>query len=196
MDAVSLVRLRWRLRGAWMWPTFVVCVVLDGVIGHWLPISGDSESPVAGWLLGMFLSLVGVAVLGPILGIGLRRLRPELPKVVARDYAGTAVIVAVTLTLLSAGALHQRSIAADHHALQDATARAEAFIGDRAPLAFRLNLGSASVYELQPPEIYRVCVQNRAHTRSYCVVVDRRRPFKASVSFSGYESNALLSEGT
>ena len=33
-------RVRWRLRGAWMWPTFVALTLLDGLVLHLLPPVG------------------------------------------------------------------------------------------------------------------------------------------------------------
>jgi hypothetical protein len=196
MDGAPLLRLRWRLHGAWMWPTFIALTVVDGVLAGWLPIAGQSESPVAGWLLATFLSLVGIAVAAPLLGLLLRRVRPDMPKVVARDYAGTAVVVAVSTALVIAGLVHHATVVANQRALEDAVARAEAFIGDRAPAAFRANLGSADTYELQPPLIYRTCVSNQQRTRSYCVIVDRSKPFADSVKPSGSTPNQVLAQGT
>jgi hypothetical protein len=196
MDGVSLVRLRWRLHGAWMWPTFVGLALLDGLLLAWHPITGDRQSFVGGWLLGVFLSLVGVVVAVPLFGMILRRVRPDMPKVVARDYAGTGVVMAVTVALFAAGLAHHATITADQHALQDAVARAEAFIGDRAPAQFAENLASADTYEIQPPRLYRTCVPNPPRTRYYCVVVDRRKPFASSVRASGSEPNQILSQDT
>lgn len=196
MVTTPLVRMRWRLRGAWLWPAFVLLTLVDGAIVHWLPLAGDRESPVAGWLLGFFLSLLGIVVISPLLAYGLRRLRPDMPRVVARDYAGATVVVTVTAVLLLAGALHQQTVNADQHALQDAIARAEAFIGDRAPARFIDSHAAIDVYALQPPEIYRVCAHSRDHTATYCVVVNRSEPFGRSVRPSGHEPNSLLSEGT
>jgi hypothetical protein len=196
MDGAPLLRLRWRLHGAWMWPTFIVLAVVDGALVSWRPIAGQSESPVAGWLLATFLSLVGIAVAAPLLGMLLRRIRPDMPKVVARDYAGTGVVVAVSAALLIAGLVHHATVVADQRALEDAVARAEAFIGDRAPAVFRANLGSADTYELQPPLIYRTCVSNPQRTRSYCVIVDRSKPFADSVRPSGSTPNQVLAQGT
>jgi hypothetical protein len=105
------------------------------------------------------------------------------------------VVLLVTVSLLSAGLLHHSQVARDNRALQDAIARAVAFIGDRAPAEFRANLGRSSTYEIQPGTIYRTCVRNRAGTRTYCVVVKRNLPFHRSVSFAGYEPNAALSQG-
>lgn len=196
MDGAPITRLRWRLHGAWMWPSFVVLTVLDGLLVHWFPLSGDSESPMTGWLIGLFAGLIVIVLLAPALGYALRKLRPDMPKVVARNYAGTAALIALTLILLTAGLSHRSTINNDQHALQDAIARAQAYIGVHAKPEFQTNLQQASAYELQPPTIYRVCVPNAAQTRTYCVIVHRDRPFATSVSFSGYEPNSVLSEGT
>ncbi len=196
MDGARFTRLRWRLHGAWLWPTFLVLTILDGLIVHWLPLAGDSESPIAGVLIGAFLGLAGIAVFAPLAGIGLRRLRPDMPKVVARDYTGTVAIMAITLVLIIAGLAHRATINNDRRALQDAIARAEAYIGTNAPQPYRVDLRRASAYELQPPMIYRVCVPNVSGTRTYCVVVHRNWPFARSVSFAGYEPNSVLDQGT
>jgi len=194
MVTTPLVRMRWRLRGAWLWPAFVALTLADGAIVHWLPLAGDHESPVAGWLIGLFSSLLAIAVISPLLARGLRRFRPDMPRVVARDYAGAAVVVAVTAVLLIAGLLHRQTVNSDQHALQDAIARAQAFVGDRAPARFQSSRAAVDTLPIQPPQIYRVCVHSGA--RTYCVIVNRSRPFGRSVRFSGYEPNSLLGEGT
>lgn len=196
MDRTALVRWRWRLRGAWMWKAFVALTLADGLIGHLLPPEGDGQSAVGAWLLGVFLSLAAIIVLSWPLTVLIRRVRRDLPKVIARDYAGTTAVLAVTAGLLAAGLIHQHTLTGDEHALADATARAQAYIGDHAPREFRENLRALDTYELQPPELYRTCVHNRAYTRTYCVIVDRSKPFARSVRFAGYEPNGLLSQGT
>jgi len=193
---MSLARLRWRLHGAWMWPSFVLLTLVDGAVVHWLPLAGDSESAVSGWLVGVFFSLVAIVLISPALGWLLRRLRADMPKVVARDYAGTTVVLAVTACLLGVGLAHHSQVTSDTRALEDAVARAEAYIGDRAPAQFARNLSSANTYEIQPDRIYRTCVSNVQRTRDYCVVVKRNLPFGRSVFFAGSEPNWLLSEGT
>jgi hypothetical protein len=207
MDAVSLIRLRWRLRGAWMWPSFVVLTLVDGAIVHWLPPVGDRGSPIAGWLGGWIYSLVGIVVLTPPLGWVIRRVRPDMPRVVARDYAGAGVCVAVTLSVLAGGLVHRHVVNDDKAALQDATARAEAYIGDRAPAAFQALQGDRlETFEVQPPQLYRVCAGVSTGVtagfspdpgyRWYCVVVDRSKPFGQGVKYDGSEPNSLLSQGT
>src|SRR5438309_1987385 len=107
MEQVWASRLRWRLRGAWQWPVFGVLVVGDAVLLHVLPVAGDDGAgPVGALLLAGFFNLVAVAVVGPLGGWALRSRRPDLPKVVASDYAGTVAMVVVTGVLLGIGLVH------------------------------------------------------------------------------------------
>jgi hypothetical protein len=191
-----LVRLRWRRAGAWLWPSFVLLTIADAAIGHGLPPAGSTETLFAAALLGLVLNVLGVLLLSRPIGWALRRARPELPRFVARDYAGTFVVMAVTGALLLAGAMHRPAIQAERRAMQDAIVRAQAWIGDRAPDEFRRNLEFVSVLAIQGGTIYRACVPNVQNTKSYCVIVDRTKPFDQSVRFSGYEPNATLASGT
>jgi hypothetical protein len=191
-----LVRLRWRRAGAWLWPSFIVFTVADGVIGHGLPPAGSTESLTAAALLGLVLNLLGVLLLSRPLGWLLRRARRDLPTIVARDYGGTLVVLALTATLVLLGVIHRPAIRASQHAMQDAIARAQAWIGDRAPDEFRRNLQVVSLFAIQAGTVYRACVPNVQSTKNYCVIVDRSQPLGQSVRFSGYEPNSTLASGT
>ncbi|MDE3131931.1 MAG: hypothetical protein KGL16_12335 [Acidobacteriota bacterium] len=197
MDARPLVRLRWRLRGAWLWPSFVVLTLADGAIVAALPYTGDSASFVYGWLLGVILSLLAIVVLAPPLGAAVRRLRPDMPRVVARDYAGALIVAAVSCALLAAGLVHRQAVAHDHNAAYEAAARAESYIGAHAPRAFMGDISRPAIYPLQSPQLYYVCVAaTSGAARHYCVVVDLSKPFGRSVRHAGAESIGLLSQGT
>jgi hypothetical protein len=195
MEAGWLARARWRRRGAWLWPTFVAATLADGVIGSALPPSGESETALAAGLAGCVLSLIGIVVLSAPVAAAVRRLRGDLPRVVARDYAGTAIVVAVMLALLVAGILHRPTILAHHRAMQDAIARAQAWIGDHAPGDFRTNLDRTSTFAIEPGSIYRTCVPSRDWRHAFCVVVNTRLPLASSVSFDGHEPNSVLAAG-
>ena len=198
MDAAPLVRLRWRLRGAWLWPLFVVLTLADGLIHHELPITGDVDGSFAGGaLLGAVANIIAIIVLTAPLGRAVRRVRPDMPMVVARNYAGALTTIAVTAVLLSAGLIHRHVIASDLNDLNDATTRAEVYIGAHAPAQFRKHLDRLSTYEVQPPEIYRTCAaaDAAADPPYYCVVVNRQRPFGKGVTYDGSESNIQLSQG-
>jgi hypothetical protein len=191
-----LVRLRWRRAGAWLWPAFIALTIADAVIGHLLPPLGATESLAGAALLALVANLLAVLLLSRPLGMVFRRLRPDLPMVVARDYGGTLVVLAVTTIIATAGLFHRPAIEADQRATQDAITRAQAWIGDRAPAEFRRNLQFVSLLAIQPGTIYRACVPNAAGTRDFCVIVNRGLPFERSVTFSGYEPNSLMGAGT
>jgi hypothetical protein len=190
-----LARVRWRRRGAWLWPTFAALTVFDGIIGVALPMSGDSQSLVGGLLAGMLLNLLAVLAIATPGGALLRRRRPDLPRIVARDYAGTFAVVLVASVITIVGLTHRSSIDANQRALTDALARAAAWMGDRAPAEFRANLDHLNTYAIEPGHLYRTCVKSRSSQRTYCVIVKRDAPFGHSVTFAGYESNAMFAAG-
>jgi hypothetical protein len=196
MDGASLHRLRWRLRGAWLWPAFVALTIADAVVGHMLPPAGDGQSVVSAALVALVLNLIAVILLSRPLGAVLRRARGDLPGIVARDYAGTTVVVVISLALLTAGLLHRSTLQAQRSTMNDAIKRAQAYIGDRAPAQFRRNLELVDTFVIQPGSIYRTCVPSDDRKRTYCVIVNDKLPFTRSVSFGGYEPNEVMSAGT
>src|SRR4051812_50151614 len=88
-------RLRWRLRGAMLWPAFMVAVVVEAVLLDRLPVSGDDGPGLfAAVLLAGFANLLLVAVAPPLAGRWLRRRRPGVPPGIATDRAGAGLVPA------------------------------------------------------------------------------------------------------
>jgi hypothetical protein len=195
MGGGLVARVRWRRRGAWLWPAFIAATIADGLVGHLLPPAGESQTIVSALLIGLVLNLIGVILLSHPVGALVRRTRHDLPKLIARDYGGTMVVLAIAAGVLGVGLLHRGSVLADQRSFRDATVRAQAFIGDRAPAQFRANTGAATTFAIQEGSIYRVCVPSSDRKQTYCVIVNTRLPFARSVSFSGYEPNSMFAEG-
>lgn len=196
MDRASLARARWRYRGAWLWPMFVVLSFGDGLVGHALPVSGHQQSVPGGVLVGLGLNLLAVVLLSRPLGALLRRRRRDLPTGVARNYAGTLCLVLVSCGFVAAGLATRSDLRSDDAAYRDAFVRAAAYIGDRAPAQFVRDLARADTFTIQTGSIYRTCVPNPAGTRTYCVIVRRSLPLARSVVFDGYEPNSVFAAGT
>jgi hypothetical protein len=196
MDGGWLARLRWRHRGAWLWPTFVLVTIVDGLVVHALPMAGDTQTLVGGIVLALVFNVIAVLLFSRPLGALLRRRRTDMPVGVARNYGGTAAVGLVTLAILGLGLLHHPNLIAQRRALRDAVVRAEAFIGARAPTAFRQMAAHPDTYTIQSGEIYRTCVPNSAGTRTYCVIVKTHLPLAQSVVFAGYEPNSVFGAGT
>src|ERR1700761_7585719 len=181
MDVAWLARARWRWRGAWMWPAFVVMAIVDGVVGHELPVNPPSQSVVAGVVIGLILNLVCIVVLSAPLGALLRRVRPDLPVIIARNYAGTACVLLVTVGFVGVGLASRSSIGHDRTVMHDAVVRAAGYIGEHAPAPFAARAYHTDVLTIQEGLVYRVCVWNAAPSRDYCVIVDVHQPFGQGV---------------
>jgi hypothetical protein len=200
MDGAILVRVRWRLRGAWRWRAFTGLTVVDAFIGHWLPPAGETQSLAGAAIDGLVLNLLAVLLLTRPVGALVRRVRRDLPAVVARDYAATWLALGVSAAVLAAGLAHRASIHANQAAMHEAVARAQAWIGDRAPPQFRREARQPSVLEIQAGHVYRACAISPATgspgvARSFCVVVDLDKPWARSVRFAGYEPNSVFAQG-
>jgi len=191
MERVWTARLRWRLRGAWLAPLLVVLTIADALLIHVRPLAGDGRTHLVGaLLLASFVNLVAVAALAPFAGMALRRLRPDLPAVVARDYAGATLVVAVTAGLLTAGLLHHDTVMRNRAALTDAHARGQAWIGAHVPEQVRRHVALADTVEIVAGSVYRTCAPTMGADRAWCVVVRTDVPFPRGIRFAGGEPNA------
>lgn len=195
MDAGWLARLRWRRRGAWLWPTFVALTIVDALVGHLLPSSGDAESIPGAALAGLVANLIAVILLSRPLGAVLRRAKPDLPGVVARNQAGTSVVLALTAVLIGIGIAHHATVVNHERAMAQAIVRAQAWIGAHAPATFARDLRRMDTFAIQPGSLYRSCVPNGPRSRTYCVIVNTNAPFPRGVTFAGYEPNSVFSQG-
>ncbi len=195
MEGAWLARARWRRRGAWLWPTFVAAVVFDALSVHMLPVVGDRQSIFGGLLAGMICSLLALLLASRPLGALLRRRQPDLPAMIARDYAGTFAVLVVSALILTGGLLHRATIEHRQNMLRDAIVRAEAYIGTHAPAPFAVNALHTDTFTIQPG-MYRTCAPSRdIGTRYYCVIVRTALPLAQSVVFSGSEPNAAFAQG-
>jgi hypothetical protein len=163
------------MRGAWMWPAFAAFTVVDGLLLHLQPIAGDGTAIVPAFLLAGFFNLVAVAVVAKLAGwVVRRRWRRDLPRTVAQDYAGTALLVAVAAGVLAAGLAHRG--AADS-AKADFTAQSLAvrrWARTQAPPAYRRNVDRADTLRLDT-DLYRTCLPGPDPARELCVYVNTDR---------------------
>jgi hypothetical protein len=195
MDSAWFTRMRWRRRGAWMWPSFVALTVADACLMHALPLEGDSEALVPALIFAGFWNFLAVVVVAHPVSAMVRRVRRDLPRFVARDYAGTWLMIAIAAAIAAAGLANHSTVTSDSAAMRDAEARAVAWIGYRAPPPFRSELRHATTFTIQTGSLYRTCVPSAAGSRTYCVIVNDREPVNRSVRFAGYEPNAAFAVG-
>jgi hypothetical protein len=150
-------RLRWRLRGALQWPLFAGLTVADAVLLQALPLSGRHTDFFAALLLAMFCNLLAVAALGRLAARRLRTRRPDLPRVVAEDRAGSALLVLVSVGLLTAGIAHAPARHAADRAFAAQRAAVRAYVIAHGAAVYRANLGGMLTRE-QSDGFFRTCV--------------------------------------
>jgi hypothetical protein len=179
-ERLWLRRLRWRMRGAWLWPAFAGLTVIDGILITTLPPYGwTPPGIVGGLLLAGFANLLLLAVVAPAAGILLRRRRRDLPRPIAFDYAGTTLFCALTLTLVIAGIAHRPAVAARNDDARALSAAVHAYVMAEAP-EWADGLERIEIREYAP-EVFRACVPGPDPTKALCLVVDTdRRPARVT----------------
>jgi hypothetical protein len=171
-EALWQTRLRWRLRGAMLWPAFVVAVLVDAVLLDRLPVSGDAGPGLfAAVLLAGFLNLGLVAVAAPLAGHWLRRRRPEMPTVIATDRAGAVLLAAACALVAVLGLMHRSTVRAAREDLRAQAAQARRFVLSQAPREFQANADHLDTVK-EGHDLYRTCVAGPDPDRAFCVFVN------------------------
>jgi hypothetical protein len=176
--AVWRSRLRWRLSGAWQWPAFVVLTAVDAVVLSRLPFAGGRANLLGCVLAAGLLNVIVLAVVPRPGGWLVRRWRPQLPREVAADQAGTAGLVVLTVLLVVGGVVHRPALQANDDTLATAVREARVFAAHRAPARF-LPLHDADTWQ-QGPHLFRTCFAGPDPRRDFCVIVrtDEAVPIK------------------
>jgi hypothetical protein len=173
MEGVERVwhrRLRWRLRGAWQWPAFVVLTLVDGILLVVLPpYDGAPENVFPGVVLAGFVNLIAVAVAAPAAGALLRRVRPDLPRLIASNYMGAWLLAATTATLVAGGLVHRSAVEAEQ-ARERAVAVAMHDYVIREEPRLRSSVGSIDLIRIDS-DYYRACVPGDDPRHWLCLFV-------------------------
>jgi hypothetical protein len=185
-------RLRWRLRGAWMWPTFVALTLADGVVLHLLPPLrfGFSEvglSLVAGILIATFGNLVLVGAIAPWLArrmVARRAAEDELRvpaqalREVMADRFGTVLLALGFVGVLASGLASIPLINGETDSRNRAARALVSYVHARAPAEIRANNNQGAVETVRLADGYfRSCIPFRDRRRWWCVFIDaNKRP--------------------
>jgi hypothetical protein len=182
-------RMRWRLRGAWMWPVFAVLTLVDAVLLHTFPLAGQATGLVAGLLLGAFFNLLVIAVVAPLVAILVRRRRPDLPRVVAVDYVGTVLLLGVTATFLVIGLSHRSTILASQDAMALQAGVASRYVAAQGPPDHQARVHEMTTLQFED-QLYRTCVPGDDPDRWLCLFVDTSTSPAGVTLDANRESNA------
>jgi hypothetical protein len=173
MEGVERVwhrRLRWRMRGAWQWPAFIALTLVDALLLVLLPpYEGAPENLFPGVILAGFVNLIAIVLLAPPAGRLLRRRRPDLPRMVAANYAGAAVVAAISAVLLAGGLAHRSAAQAAARQEQEVAAAMHQYVSAQAP-EYRGSLGAIDLIRLDE-DYYRACIPGDDDRHWLCLFV-------------------------
>ena len=173
MEGVERVwhrRLRWRLRGAWQWPAFMVLTLVDAVLLVRLPpYDGGPEHLFPAVVLAGFVNLLAVVVLAPTIGRLIRRRRPDLPRLIAANYAGAASLAAISVVVVVAGLAHRSAMRAELDRQQVVAAAMQDFVVEQAP-EHRDSVATVDVIRIDR-DYYRACIPGDDARHWFCLFV-------------------------
>jgi hypothetical protein len=184
-------RLRWRLTGAWQWPTFVVLTPVDAVVLARLPFSGGRSDLLGCLLAAGFLNLIVVATVPHAGGALLRRRRAHLPREIAGDQAGTAGLVVLAALLLAGGLAHRPALRQSDDEAARAVSAAVTFAAHRAPAAYRPLHDIDTVRN--GSHVFRTCFAGPDPRRDFCVFVRTDEPTPILRRDPDQRPNAVIS---
>lgn len=189
--AVWRSRLRWRLSGAWQWPTFAVLTVVDAVILARLPFSGGRANLLGCLLAAGLLNVIVVAVVSPVGGWLVRRRRPDLPREIAGDRAATIGLVALCVVLLVGGLAHRPALKANDELVSTVLRESRIFAAHRAPAQYLPLRGADTVQ--QGPDLFRTCYPGPDPRRDFCVFIRTDEPVLVKRVDPDQRPNATIS---
>jgi hypothetical protein len=172
-------RVRWRLRGAWMWPTFVAVTLLDGLLLHLLPPVGTGVDLIPAILLATFGNLIVIGALAPWLARRTWNRRPAAepgapPKAqleVLSDRIGTGLLLATVVGVVAAGLAARPTVVSE---TEDTERNAQAFrslVLSRGDQELIRNLETANTVRLGD-DFFRTCVARDDRRHFFCAFID------------------------
>ena len=176
-------RLRWRLRGALMWPAFTILTVGDGLLLHYLPPNRTGVKLVPAFIIASFANLFLLGAVAPWIA---RRLlarervahgpegREPLPAEVVLDRTATVLLTLAAVGLLAAGLGNRPVIVSETNATKEAAERAQSFVLAHGTAEAKANLETANTRRLADG-YFRVCVNLNDRSRAFCMLIDTKK---------------------
>ena len=175
-------RMRWRLRGAWMWPSFIALTLLDGLLLHLLPPVREGIEIIPGILLATFGNLILIGAVGPWLARRLWKRReaaepgapPKAQLEVLSDRIGTGLLVASVFGILAAGLAARPLIVVETDQRERGAKLLEDYVEAHGDAELRRNL-EASDTRRYADGYYRSCIPHDDRRHWSCYFIDARK---------------------
>lgn len=173
-------RLRWRLRGAWMWPAYAVLTILDALILHALPPVSGGVDFIPGLILSSFCNLFLMGAVAPWLGKRLAKRESgtegngvpfEVRAEVLKDRTAAVLLGTATLGLVVAGLAARPLIVSETRDTERNAELVRDYVLSEAPDEIQRNVDTANTVKLEDG-YFRTCVNFDDRTRAFCLFVD------------------------
>ncbi len=176
--------MRWRLRGAILWPVFVATTLLDGLILDLLPpVATTGLNYLEGVLIATFGNLFLVGALAPFLARRLAVRAHAEPATgpatgveleLLRERVGAALLVAGVAAALASGLANRPLIVSETEASERNAREVQAFVNHSGDEELRRNLETANTIRLGEG-YFRTCIARDDRERFVCLLVDTRK---------------------
>jgi hypothetical protein len=192
-----VARARWRLRGAMLWPAFVVLTLLDGFVLYRLsPVGFDFKDPIAPMILATFGNLFLIAVVAPLLSRRLIARRPGSPAQVERevlnDRVGTALLALGLVGVIAAGLGNRQVVVSETDATERNAQALTQYIAHSGNPELIRNRETANTRRLSEG-YFRTCVARDNRLRAYCFYVDtKKHPAEIRLDHSQVPNNRMF----
>jgi hypothetical protein len=174
-------RLRWRLRGAWTWPLYVVMTAVDALILHELPPVGTDIAIPVGLIVASFANLFLIGAVAPWIA---RRLveresrgtgsAAAKPPEVQLDRTATALLLLAAVGLAAAGLGNRPLVVSETKATEENARLVRDYVDARGSDELKRNVETANTVRLGDGS-FRTCIAYDDRRRAFCLFVDTNR---------------------
>jgi hypothetical protein len=189
-------RLRWRLRGATMWPAFAVITLINGVLLHELPPIGTGIDLIPALLLATFGNIVLVGLIAPWLARRTVTGRPPQPGdappqarfEVLVDRIGTGLLLVSVVGVIAAGLAAKPEVVSETNATEANAKTIRDYVLRSGNAELVRNLETANTIRLADG-YFRTCIARDHRGLFYCFFVDTNRSPPHLVKDGSAQSN-------
>jgi hypothetical protein len=170
-------RLRWRFRGAWMWPAFVILTIGDGLLMHALPPQSTGVPLVPALIISSFGNLFLIGAVAPWIARRLEERQARapaerrLPFEVMADRAGTVLLLAGLVGVLAAGLAARPAVITETDATEANAKAIRAYVLEHGSPEEQRNLQAADTVRLAEG-YFRTCIPRGDGRLASCYFVD------------------------
>lgn len=167
-------RLRWRLRGAWLWPAFFAATAADTLLLHLLPPIRTGVDLAPAFIVAAFANLVLVGAVAPFIARRLTGRDATVPYEVNLDRTGTVLLALGVAGVVASGLATRPLVVSETRETEDAARAFRAHVERNGTPEERSNIDTANTLRLAEG-FFRICVNLDDRRRASCWFVDTGR---------------------